>query len=124
MKTKLMAAAVAVLIPVSALQAMTVAVFLQKADALRAMGVRAMASRDLPLLKTEVTTAAASLRAEREAAQRAGRRAAFCPPPQGRAGINSEELVAYFRGLPPAQRQRTQVRDAMRGFMIRRYPCR
>jgi hypothetical protein len=124
MNWKLIAAALlAVAIPVAA-QAMTVAAFLQKADALKARGVAALFSRDISLLKNEVRTAAASLRTERDAAERAGRQPAFCPPPRGQASLNSDELLAYFRSLPPAQRQRTEVRDALRGFFARRYPCR
>lgn len=123
MRHKLLAAALLVIVPVSAAHAMSVAVFLQKADALKAMGVRAVASRDLPLLKNEVTGAVASLRAERLAAQRAGRRPAFCPP-DGRGAIGSNDLLAHFRAIPAAQARRTEVRDAMRAFLVRRYPCR
>lgn len=124
MNRKLLLAAVAVVVPFSALQAMTVAVFLQKADALKARGMMAMFSSDIGLLKGEVQGAGRALRAEVEGAQRAGRPPAFCPPPRGQARMNANELLAYFRAIPPAQRQRMEVRDAMRGMMIRRYPCR
>ena len=119
-----MLAAIAVILPVSALQAMTVAAFLEKADALQARGMMAMFSSDIGLLKGEVQGAGRALRAEVDGARRAGRRPAFCPPPQGQASLNSNELLAYFRAVPPAQRQRMEVRDALRGLMIRRYPCR
>ena len=79
-------AAVLIAVPVSALQAMTVATFLQKAEALQARGPLALLSSDLTLLKTEIATASQSIRAERLAARRAGRRPAYCPP-EGGGGV-------------------------------------
>ena len=124
MNSKLLLAAIAVIVPISALQAMTVAVFLQKADALQARGMMAMFSSDVGLLKAEVQGAGQALRTEVEGAQRAGRQPAFCPPPRGPARMSSTELLNYFRSIPAPQRQRLEVRDAMRGMMIRRFPCR
>ena len=110
-----------VLVPVTALHAMTVTTFLQKADALEKRGVTAMFSSDLRLLKGEIRTAAESLRNERLAAQRAGRRTAYCPPE--RQGFNSDEILAHFRSIPVAQRGRMDVRDALRGLLVRKFPC-
>ncbi len=111
-----------VVMPATALQAMNVAVFLQKAEALQKKGMAAMFSSDLGLLKGEIRTASAALKAEREAAERAGRHGAYCP--SSRASINSNELLSHFRTIPPAQRPRTEVRDALRAFLVRKYPCR
>ena len=122
MNRKLLLAALAVVVPVGALHAMTVAVFLEKADALQARGMAAMFSSDIGLLKGEATSAGAALRAETEAARRAGRQPAFCAPERVR--MSSTELLAFFRSIPPAQRQRLEVRDAMRFYMVRRFPCR
>jgi hypothetical protein len=119
---KLLLSLALVVAPVTALQAMNVAVFLQKAEALQKKGMRAMFSSDLGLLKGEIRTASAALKAEREAAQRAGRPSAYCPP--ARASLNSNELLAHFRAIPVAQRPRTEVRDALRGLLARKYPCR
>ena len=110
-----------VLVPVTALHAMTVSTFLQKADALEKRGVTALFSSDLRLLKREIRSAGESLRAERLAAQRAGRPAAYCPPE--RQSLNSDELLAHFRAIPDAQRGRMEVRDALRSLMVRKYPC-
>jgi hypothetical protein len=115
-------AAVLVALPVSALQAMTVATFLQKAEALQARGALALLSSDFTLLKNEVAAAGQSLRAERLAARRAGRRPAYCPPEN--SSFTPDELLAGFRSIPAAQRQRMQVRDGLRRLLIRRYPCR
>jgi hypothetical protein len=114
-------AALLVVLPVTALHAMTVAVFLDKADALKARGVTAMFSSDVGLLKNEIKGAGAALREERLAAERAGRRAAYCPPE--RPALNAEELLAHFRANPAPQRARTEVRDALRSLLVRKYPC-
>ena len=115
-------AALAVLVPLTALHAMTVAAFLQKAEALERLGPAAFFSSDYRLLKGEVDAAADALRAERAAARRARRRLAYCPPEN--PAIDSAELLAHFRSIPPRQRSRLQVRDALRGLLIRKYPCR
>jgi len=119
---KLVLTALLIALP-AALQAMTVAVFLEKAEALRSRGALAMFSSDLGLLKSEVRTAAAAVRAERLAAERAGRRPAFCPP-AGQGRLDSDELLRHFQSIPPAQRARMEVRDGLRSLLIRKYPCR
>ena len=117
----LLIAAFAATMPVSAANAMDVATFLAKADGLEKQGLLALASSDYRLLKAEVQTAAAQLRAERTAAERARRKAAYCP--KGESSLTPAEVVAHFRTLPPAQRRRTQVKDALRTLLARKYPC-
>jgi hypothetical protein len=119
---KLLLGLALVAVPVTALQAMNVAVFLLKAEALQKKGMGAMFSSDLGLLKGEVRNASKSLKVEREAARSAGRPQAYCPPT--RASLNSNELLAHFRAIPPAQRSHTEVRDALRTLLARKYPCR
>ena len=123
MHKKLLAAGLTIVLPVTALQAMTVAVFLQKAEALEKKGALALFSSDLGRLKAEMKQAGQALKAERLAAQRAGRQVGFCPP-EGGARLNSNELLAHFSSIPPAQRQRMHVRDGLRSLMIRKFPCR
>lgn len=106
----------------AALHAMTVAVFLEKAEALKRRGALAMFSSDLRLLKSEARTAAAAVRAERLAAVRAGRRPAFCPPREG-GRFDADELLRHFHALSPAQRARMEVRDGIRSLLVRKYPC-
>lgn len=118
---KFLIAAALVVIPVTA-HAMTVEVFLQKADALKRRGPLALLSSDMGLLKTEVRTAAAQLKAERDVATRAGRRPAFCPP--ANVSLNAQEVLTAFRAIPEARRPRVEVRDALRQYMAQRYPCR
>jgi hypothetical protein len=101
---------------------MTVAAFLEKAEALKSRGALALFSSELRLLKSEVRTAAGTVRAERLAALRAGRRPAFCPPGEG-GRFDSAELIRHFQAIPPAQRARMEVRDGLKSLLIRKYPC-
>jgi hypothetical protein len=77
---------------------------------------------DYKLLKAEVTNASAQLRAERLAARAAGRRPAYCPP-QDQGSLDSNELLAAFRTIPPAVAARTEVKDALRALLARKFPC-
>ena len=110
-------------VPATALQAqsMPVSTFLAKANALKAKGAMALFSSDIKLLKKEVTDAAAQLREERAAAVKAGRKPAYCPP-AAKTSLDSKELLAYLRSIPPARRG-MQVRDGLRGLFARKYPC-
>lgn len=122
MNKKLILAAVALTMPAAAANAMDVATFLAKADGLEKQGLLALASSDYKLLKAEVQNASTQLRAERVAAQRARRKPAYCPTEQ--AGLSPSEIVAHLRTIPPPQRRRTQVKDALRSLLARKYPCR
>lgn len=122
MKKILMFAAIAALAATAA-DAMTVKTFVEKADALEKKGVMALMSSDFRLLKKEVETAGAALRAERLAAQKAGRRPAYCPTDKA-GGLSSNELLAHFRAIPPQQRERTEVKDGLRSLLARKFPCR
>ena len=82
----------------------------------------ALMASDYKLLRKEIEAHSQTLRAERLAAERAGRRPAYCPP--AKTALNSEELLAAFRSIPAAQRPRTDVKDALRAFLARKYPCR
>ena len=119
---RLILSALLVAAPLTAVQAMNVATFLQKAEALQRKGIGAMFSSDIGLLKGEIKDASAALRVERLAAEHAGRHGAYCPP--ARFKLGSDEILASFRAVPPAQRERTQVKDALRGLFARKFPCR
>ena len=107
-------------IPMTGAAAMDVATFLAKADRLKAKGPFALMSSDFKLLTREVTNASQSLKAERLASQSAGQPAAWCPPPK--ASMNSSEILAAMEAIPPSQRRSTEVRTALRGLMIRKFP--
>ena len=118
---KFVLAAILAAAPLGAVQAMSVAQFLEKADRLEKKGMAAMFCSDFKLLKREVQTATQQLRAERLAAVRTGRRGAYCPGPK--ASLHSRELLAHFRAIPPAQRG-VDIKDALRVLLARKYPCR
>jgi hypothetical protein len=119
---KLILAAFLLGMPLAAANAMDLATFVTKADALEKKGMMALFSSDYKLLKGEIETASAQLRAERTAAQKARRPMAYCPP--AKSGLGVKELLANFRSVPAAQRQRLQVKDALRNLLARKYPCR
>lgn len=106
-------------LPASA-YAMDLATFLTKANALEKKGAMAMFSSDLRLLMNEGKTASAQLRAERLADVKAGRKPDYCPPAKG--GTNSNEVLAYMRAIPPAQRG-ISFKTAMAGFLAKKFPC-
>lgn len=108
-------------VPVAA-NAMSVSDFLAKADALKARGFLAIGSPDIALLKGEVAAASKQYRDGLAAEIAAGRKPSSCPPPKGTAKISSDDLLASFRAIPPAQR-RASVAAAFAAMMKKRYPC-
>jgi hypothetical protein len=115
------AAASLSLIAVSA-QAMTVAEFLAKANALKAKGPLALMSPDLGLLRKEMQDIGAVYRADIQAARAAGRPPHSCPPPRDQVRMDSSQLLAELEKIPPAQRGMS-VKTAFYAIMKRRYPC-
>ena len=103
-------------------QAMPLPTFLAKAAALEKKGAMALFSGDLKRLKAEMRDSAAALRVERLAAVKAGKRPAYCPPEKG-APMNSDEVLAYFRSIPAAQRAQMTTKDGLRGLVARKHPC-
>jgi hypothetical protein len=101
---------------------MSVAEFLQRSDALKAKGALALFSSELGQLRKEVTTAGEQLRAERLAAERAGRKPAYCPKAAA-AQMDSDQLLAVMRAVPPADRPKLQVKEALRRHFVRTQPC-
>jgi len=106
-----------------AVHAMNVAEFLAKAEALEKKGAMALFSKDMGLLKSEVQSAGKAIRAERLAATKAGRTPVACPPADGKAKLDSKELMAHFRAIPPAERGMS-VKDGLSGLLAKKYPCR
>ena len=118
---KLILGAFLLALPLSGAQAMNIATFLQKADALEKKGMMALFSSDYKLLKGEVEAASSQLRTERIAAQKAGKKPAYCPPAKG--GLGPQELLAQLRTIPVPQRGRMDVKDGLRTVLARKYPC-
>lgn len=116
-------AAMVALMPTLA-QAMSVAEFLAKADALTAKGLLAVGSPDIALLRDEVKTASDAYRAKIAADVAAGRKPGSCPPPTGTAKVTGDELIAEFRTIPAARQPKLSVNAAFAAFMTKRYPCK
>ena len=102
--------------------AMPVSTFLAKLDKLAAEGPLATVTSDAALLKKELQDSAASLRAERLATAQAGKTPAYCPDPQG-PPPSSDEIIEALKEVPAAQQGTTEVKDALRSYMARRFPC-
>lgn len=104
-------------------QAMSVAEFLAKVNALKAKGAMAMFSPDIGLLKQEIDGASAGYRGDLAAAVAAGRPPSSCPPPKGQVKMGSNELIAAFEKIPPAKRG-ISVKSAFAAMMQQRFPCK
>lgn len=81
----------------------------------------ALLRSDTRRLMNEVKTGFRTIRDEQTAARAAGRRPATCMPE--RASVNSDQLLARFNGIPAARRSTLSVTDALREWMVERYPC-
>lgn len=100
---------------------MTVQQFLSLGADVPRNRVVAMLRPETRRLIREVIDAVSIVKAEQASAISAGRSPAHCIPPSG-TGITPESLVVRFETLPQAQRSRT-VTQAVRDWMIERYPC-
>jgi hypothetical protein len=110
-------------LPVAA-NAMTLAEFLAKADALKAKGMLAMMSPDLPVVRGEMKAASDGWRTAVDAARAKGRTDMGCPPPKGQAKVTSDMLMTDFAAIAPARRAKMTVKDAFYEVMRKRYPCK
>lgn len=82
----------------------------------------AMMRPDTRRLIREVTGAVSTVKAEQASAISAGRKPAHCIPASG-TGITPETLVSRFETLPETRRRAT-VTQAVRDWMVEKYPCR
>lgn len=113
----------AALIGLSApVSAMTVAEFMAKVAGLKAKGPMALFSSDIGVLKREGMAAGESIRADQDAAAAAGRPGPTCVPKGSK--VSSNELLAYFEKIPPAQQQRMSVKQGMVSLFRQKWPCR
>ena len=112
--------ALAMTLPATAAQAMSVREFLAAAERLP-QNATAVLRPEGRRLVNEVTGAVSRLKAEQAADARAGRRPAHCIPARG-TGITPQALVARFRALP-ASRRDISVTQALREWMAERHPC-
>lgn len=103
----------------TAAQAMTVQEFLTTAAGIP-RNPTALFRSDTRRLKTEVQGAFRTVRNEQTAARTAGRTPATCMPE--RASVTIDELLARMNAVPGARRS-ISVTQAIREWMVERYPC-
>lgn len=119
-RARLAIAVVSISLLASAAEAMTVREFLATAAGIP-RNPTALLRADTRRLMAEVRSASTTVGDERRAAIAAGRRPPFCPP-DGRANLSANEILARFNGIPERRRGIT-VTQAMREWMAERYPC-
>ncbi len=100
---------------------MNIAVFLAKADTLKAKGVAALTDPDMKKLQTEGSAAGQAYRA-RLAREQAAEKPSSCPP-QG-ARISSDQLLTHLRTYPVARRGSVSIKTAMADYFIKTWPCK
>jgi hypothetical protein len=105
-----------------AANAMDVATWLSRAEVLKAKGVPALFTSEYKVLQAEIKAGAATLEQERAAALAAGRPAAYCP--SGKPTLSREEVFDGLGRVPAADRPSTDVTDALRTVLARKYPCK
>ncbi|MGV8929910.1 MAG: hypothetical protein ACOH1E_09155 [Brevundimonas sp.] len=82
----------------------------------------ALLRSDTRRLMNEVKGAFATLKRENDSARAAGRTPAWCPPEGGRTSVSADALMARLNSIPVARRN-ISVTQAMREWMVERYPC-
>lgn len=99
---------------------MSVAVFLGKADALKAKGPMALFSSDIGVLKSEGQAAGEAYRARLQNERAAGKPSS-CPPKGTK--VNSDKLLDHLRTYPAPTRPKVSMKQAMADYFIKTYPC-
>lgn len=118
------AALVGAAAPALAASSMSAGEFLSRAEPLMKKSKVALAfSGEARMLMRMVGEAAEKSRARLDADRAAGRKVAACLPPKGKAQMKSDELLAYLRALPAAQRAQS-FDNAFGGYIAKKYPCR
>lgn len=109
-------------VPAFAQSQMTVAQFLEIGRNIPRNRAAAMLRSETRQLIRVVTTSVNQVKSEQATAEKDGRRPNHCIPSSG-TGITPENLVARFEGMPTSRRNVT-VTQAIRDWMVERYPCR
>ena len=95
--------------------------FYAKAVALEKKGMGAMLSKDLKPVMNEMKASGAAVKAENEAAKKAGS-PLYCPPEKS-SGMNSKQLLALFGAIPESRRKSINVKTAWKEILIKKFPC-
>ena len=120
----MIAALVSLAASAAASRQITAGEFLTKAEAVMKKSKAALVfSGDARELVRTLGETAKRHRARLDSDRAAGRKVTTCLPPKGKAEIKSDELLAYLRALPPAQKAQS-FDSAFAGYVARKYPCR
>ena len=96
--------------------------FLDRAERLKAKGPLAFFDSDYGRLKAEATAVGKSIGDDRIAAQKVGKPILYCSP-TARAQLGSFEFIHGLDAIPPAERARMTLKDAMIRVLQKKYPC-
>ena len=104
-------------------QNMNAEVFHKRATALKKKGAMAIFSGgEIKVLTNEGKAAAAKARELRLATVKAGQKPRFCPP-EGKHSLGSDEFMTRLEAIPPAERARIDMTEAMTRILIQKFPC-
>ena len=105
-------------------QSMNADVFYKRAKSLKKKGALALFSRgEIKNLMKEVQAAAGSARERRLAALKAGQPPRYCPT-EAKGSMGSGELMDRLAAIPPAERARIDMTEAMTRILAAKFPCR
>ncbi|MFL6755724.1 MAG: hypothetical protein ACJ8EH_11490 [Sphingomicrobium sp.] len=97
--------------------------FLDRANRLKGEGPLALFDSDYGRLKAEATAVGKSIGDDRIAAEKAGKPILYCSP-KPRAQLGSFEFIDGLEAIPPEERARMSLKDAMIRVLQKKYPCR
>ena len=120
MLKRVAAIAIAVSLIATAVSAMTVQEFLTSASRIP-QNPTALLRSDTRRLMGEFRGAVRAVRDEQTATRTAGRRPASCMPEKACFSVN--DILGRFNAIPAQRRSQISVAQAVREWMIERYPC-
>ena len=98
--------------------------FHQRATKLQKKGAMAIFSRgEIKKLMAEGQAAGKKAREQRLAAEKAGNKPRYCPPP-GPGRMDSDEFMTRLSAIPAAERARIDMTEATTRILATKFPCR
>ena len=98
--------------------------FYQRALKVKKRGPLALLSmKEVKVLVNEVKIAGAKVKETRLAAERAGKKGRYCPPPETKR-MGHEEYVAGIGAIPQAERKKIDLIEATTRMLAAKFPCR
>ena len=119
-KTAALALALGLSLLASAAQAMTVQEFVTAAARIP-QNPTALLRSDTRRLMREFQGAFGTIRTEQATARQVGRRPATCMP--DKVSLSPNAILGRFNAIPAPRRATVSVTQALREWMIERYPC-